>query len=110
MITTLPTLTLLPASMRSRPSGRSGPLPFAMPSSSAVGTDTPTANVGSVTRRITDRWLVTRTTLPTSPAPVTTGMPSLMPAPTPRSISIVASKFDGAPDTTRAATVGTLPK
>ena len=52
-------------------------------------------NVGSVTRRITDRWLVTRTTLPTSPAPVTTGMPSLMPAPTPRLISIVASKFDG---------------
>ena len=69
----------------------------------AVGVSVPTAEDDGIAK-----WR--RTTLPTSPAPVTTGMPSLIPAPTPRLISIVASKFDGVPDTTRAATVGTSPK
>jgi hypothetical protein len=44
---------------------------------------------------------------PTSPAPVTTGMPTARPSSVPLSISSACEKLDRGPDTTRAATVGT---
>ena len=44
---------------------------------------------------------MTSTTRPTSPAPFTTGMPTLMPSSLPLQMSMVWEKFDGLPESTR---------
>ena len=65
----------------------------------------PTAKSGSVMSCTVDRSFVTSTTLPTSPAPLTTGMPTLIPSLLPLEMSTVWEKFDGLPESTRGAVV-----
>ncbi len=70
---------------------------------------TPTAKSGSVSSWMVDRDVVAWATRPTSPAPLTTGMPSWIPSSVPLSISMVWEKFDTGPATTRAVRRGMSP-